>query len=135
MIKTISLAAAREYIAQMDLDYIVQKMCDSHYPLPRWTLDDANHCAQLYKNFLYLQKKHMPEALVPTREIDEFWHNHILFTQRYIQDCNHIFGHYLHHHPENPTDNPEKLIAAYTQTKAFYLEEFNEPLSILNIVR
>lgn len=127
----IALDEAREYLAQLDLSYIVEFMCASHYPLPRWTQSEAEQCCQLYKKFLWLNKKNLPRALVPTREIDEFWHNHILYTQRYTQDCMKIFGHYFHHQPESPTDNPETLVKLFVETKALYLEEFGESLGLI----
>ncbi len=127
----ISIPNARAYINQMNLDYIVNIMCSSAYPLPRWTLSDAMHCCYLYKNFLLLQKIHKDEHLVPTREIDEFWHNHILYTKQYTADCIQIFGHYLHHHPASPDDNPEDLLDHYQKTKEYYLAEFKEPLCII----
>lgn len=124
----ISLQAAREYLSELDLSYIIAAMCAPDYPLPRWTVEDATHCCQLYKNFLFLMKKHLSLSLVPTREIDEFWHNHILYTRQYFHDCEHIFGHYLHHEPASPTDNPVQLIDNFKLTKALYLEEFGQSL-------
>jgi hypothetical protein len=125
---SLSLQEARCYIEKLDLNYIINSMCSTQYFLPRWTLVDAEHCCQLYKNFLFLNKKHLPAALVPTREIDEFWHNHILYTKKYINDCNRIFGHYLHHQPAMPEDNAENLIADFIKTKQLYFEEFKQPL-------
>lgn len=127
----ISLEAARTYIMQLDFGYIIEAMSSMQYPLPRWTRVDAEHCAKLYKNFLILQKKHLSESLVPTREIDEFWHNHILYTKHYSQDCLHIFGHYLHHEPAAPNDNNHELVNAYLKTKQFYLAEFGVPLDLM----
>ncbi len=129
MTKTlISIEIAKEYISQLDLSYIINAMCSSEYPLPKWTTSDAAHCAMLYKNFLWLHKKHPSIFFVPTKEIDEFWHNHILYTKNYHQDCLQIFGHYLHHEPANPNENPGPLIDAYLQTKQLYLEEFGHPI-------
>lgn len=126
--RTISLDEARSYITELDLNYIIQAMCAPHYPLPRWTESDAAHCCQLYKNFLILLKKHLPLSLVPTREIDEFWHNHILYTQNYFHDCGQIFGHYLHHEPASPDESPEELVNNFQITKELYLQEFGQPL-------
>lgn len=127
--KHISLEEARVYLEKLDLSYIVIAMCAESYPLPRWTLSDANHCCQLYKNFLFLQKKHAPIPLVPTRLVDEFWHNHILHTQKYFRDCLNIFGRYLHHDPASPNDNPEQLKQDYLRTTQLYREEFNQEFS------
>lgn len=122
------LEEVRGYIDELDLSYIIEAMCAAHYPLPRWTLSDAEHCCQLYKNFLFLLKKHLPVSLVPTREIDEFWHNHILYTKNYSRDCERIFGHYLHHEPASPTENAEELVSNFQLTKQLYLQEFGQPL-------
>jgi hypothetical protein len=129
--QTVSAEDACEYILKLDLDYIVQVMCAPDYSLPRWTLADALHCARLYKNFLILLKENPREELVPTREIDEFWHNHILYTKNYHRDCLNIFGYYLHHEPASPVDDPEKLVSHYQKTKAYYLEKFSHPLELI----
>lgn len=122
---------AREYIDNLDLEYIVEAMCSPNYPLPRWTKDDAQKCCRLYKDFLILKKIHRGVPLVPTREIDEFWHNHILYTKEYVNDCMKIFGHYLHHQPASPTENPDEMVKAYLKTKQLYLDEFKRPLSLI----
>lgn len=123
-----SLDQARAYLDALDLRYIIRVMCSSQYPLPRWTEADAQHCAQLYKNFLWLNKKYLPQPLVPTREIDEFWHNHILYTKQYMHDCQAIFGFYFHHAPSSPDENPEILVDNFVTTRRLYLAEFNQAL-------
>ncbi len=128
----LSLASARAYIDALDLEYIVEFMCADRYPLPRWCLSDARHCCQLYKNFLILLKKYHPEFLVPTREIDEFWHNHILYTKNYTHDSFAIFGYYLHHDPAMPGEDPQYLVDGYLKTKRFYLETFGQPLEVFS---
>lgn len=127
----ISLVQAKAYLQQLDLSYIAKAMCSTDYPLPRWTLSDALHCCAIYKNFLFLQKKHFPAFLVPTKEIDEYWHNHILHTRKYFLDCLHIFGHYLHHEPvtEADNDNIDILVKNYVNTKKLYLAEFKQPMN------
>ena len=64
--------AARRYLTELNLDYLIDFMSGDRYPLPRWQRSDAEVCAQLYKNFLWLNKRHGAQALVPTRERDEF---------------------------------------------------------------
>lgn len=129
----ISWEAAQIYLQQLDLNYIVDAMCAEKYPLPRWQREEALQCCQQYKNFLLLQKKNPGNPLVPTKNIDEFWHNHILYTQNYIKDCLSIFGHYFHHQPFGPDDDEEQLVAGYLQTKNLYLAEFNEPYALLRL--
>ena len=119
----VSLVSARFYIEQLDFQYIVTKMCSPTYPLQRWTVPDALHCAKLYKNYLFLLKKYLPDNLVPGRAIDEFWHNHILHTKNYFQDCHAIFGHYLHHEPAVAGEDSQRFVQGYLKTKQFYLVE------------
>lgn len=122
------LNKARQYLDALNLSYIIDAMCATNYPLPRWTVADATFCCQLYKNFLFLIKKYPKIQLVPSRSIDEFWHNHILYTKKYHYDCLQIFGDYLHHEPADPKDDEKKLIDIFSVTKQLYFEEFKQPL-------
>lgn len=127
------LTAAKTYLDQLDLSYIVKKMCSEHYELPRWTLDLARICEAVYKRYLWLLIKYPNEALVPTRDIDEFWHHHILYTKNYARDCEELIGHYLHHTPSD-RDNPvelAELTPLFARTKELYEQEFGENLKIL----
>lgn len=134
---TVDLDKAKQYLAELDLNYISDFMCSEGYPLPRWIKSEAEQCCLLYKNFLWLNKKHFASPLssefdlVPTREIDEFWHNHILYTQQYMKDCYYIFGHYFHHEPASLSSDLEKLIRDFEQTEKLYLEEFKTPLVLI----
>jgi len=124
MAMVINEEQAIQYLDQLDLSYIVDVMCSPDYPLPRWTLSEARRASQLYKNFLLLQKKHSKTPLVPTRQIDEFWHNHILYTKNYSRDCMKIFGYYLHHEPASKTEDTDQLVNNFLKTKQLYLETF-----------
>lgn len=127
----ISLEQAQHYLANLDLSYIVKAMCATTYALPRWCESDALECVKRYKNFLWLKKKYPQYKVVPTREIDEFWHNHILHTQQYFKDCLAIFGRYFHHRPAAEDENKEALAQAYLRTKALYLAEFGEAMDVI----
>lgn len=52
-----------------------------------------------YKNFLYLLKYHKPTDfwLVPTFDIDIFWHTHMTDNEGYYTDCMEYLGYFLHH--------------------------------------
>ena len=72
-----------------------------------------------YKMFLYLQSLYPHVQLVPTQEIDEIWHTHILMnTLEYIQDCQHLFGRIVHHasFAEIPQKENRTPTLALTQT-------------------
>lgn len=131
MRKEISLIQAKNYLDHLDLNYLALTMCAESYPLPRWQMNDAIICLQRYKNFLWLQKKYIGTPLVPTREIDECWHNHILFTRLYVRDCLQIFGHYLHHDPFPIGQDTTELIQDYLNTKTLYEAEFGQSLALI----
>ncbi len=87
-----------EKINNMNLKRIITKTVDS-YSGYGWDVDVALSVADLYRAFLYLCKTYPTEVIVPTKEVDDFWHMHILDTRNYILDCEEIFGFYLHHFP------------------------------------
>ena len=64
-----------------------------------WTSERANKTEPQYKAFLFLVGATTQRMLVPTREIDEMWHMHILDTRQYMIDCARHFGEYVHHYP------------------------------------
>lgn len=64
-----------------------------------WTSDQADRADRRYRVFLQLVLLWPDEVHVPTHEIDEMWHAHILDTYKYMEDCKNIFGYYLHHFP------------------------------------
>ena len=123
--------AAQQYLEQMDLSYVRARMCSEYYELPRWSSPLIDTCETLYKRFLWLMVSYPNEPLVPTKSIDEFWHNHILFTKAYIQDCQHLAGRYLHHAPSDPGDNVEQLAQQFAHTQQRYQDTFGEPLKVL----
>lgn len=59
----------------------------------------VNEVCEEYKKFLFLAKTNPTANLVPSLMIDEVWHDHILHTKQYANDCNQIFGSYMHHLP------------------------------------
>eukprot|EP00934_Nitzschia_sp_Nitz4_P002961 Nitzschia sp. Nitz4//scaffold23_size168460//138877//140526//NITZ4_002244-RA/size168460-processed-gene-0.273-mRNA-1//-1//CDS//3329543710//2951//frame0 len=82
-----------------------------------------------YYKFLALQK--VPEAkdqtLVPTYQIDLFWHTHILSNlSRYHEDCCRIMGTRLHHDDSlNDRTKGGKLDTAFEATCNLWMEQYN----------
>ena len=60
-----------------------------------------------YRQFLKLAAKYPDAPIVPSEEVDEFWHMHILDTQRYAADCERIFGYMIHHDPYSGIDGAQ----------------------------
>ncbi len=64
-----------------------------------WSLERANQIEPQYKAFLFLIGSRVKAEFVPTFDIDEMWHMHILDTRKYMTDCALHFGEYIHHYP------------------------------------
>ncbi|MCB1826803.1 MAG: glycine-rich domain-containing protein-like [Coxiellaceae bacterium] len=118
---------AIEVIKNLDMSLIVKKLV-----LSGWKKSHAEEAVKQYKNLLILWKKHNSHTkLPPSEELDEVWHTHILDTQKYHQDCQAIFGRYLHHYPYFGIDehsNQDDLNHAFENTQRCYYETFGEEL-------
>jgi hypothetical protein len=66
---------------------------------PNWPFNKVEALETWYRRFLYLSSIYNEKIIVPSKDIDTFWHTHILDTQKYIYDCENLFGRYLHHFP------------------------------------
>jgi hypothetical protein len=119
-----------QYLEKLDLSYIENYMCSAHYALPQWSSSDARFAIQLYKRFLWLIVRYgANQIIVPTKEIDEVWHNHILHTKRYTQDCQAVAGQYIHHMPSDFSDQDmASLSRNFEITQELYYKEFHEKL-------
>lgn len=88
-----------------------------------WTPQQAIEAEKWYRRFLILSVKHPDVTLVPTAEVDEFWHLHVLDMQCYQDDTKGIFGEVLLH---TPLFNGEDLSEEFKQTQALFVREFGE---------
>lgn len=52
-----------------------------------------------YRQFLFNICKNPDEKLSPTKNADEIWHEHILHTKKYSEDCESLIGRMIHHNP------------------------------------
>ena len=91
--------AKKQYIlTQLDLEPMLIKAMDMEEG-HGWTFDFACQVSKEYRRFLILCLENQNHPVVPSTHIDNFWHLHILDTQKYEEDCNHCFGYMLHHFP------------------------------------
>jgi len=92
-----------------------------------WLPKHALAVSHQYRKFLYLRNCYVHLTIRPTPEIDMFWHEHILCTKKYAQDCALLPRGFMHHQPEE-LDNRKKAIESkkrlYKQKK-----EKNDELS------
>ncbi|MBJ7319219.1 MAG: hypothetical protein JHC96_10505 [Brevundimonas sp.] len=82
-------------ILSLDLDPIAFKLAYDE----RWSLKEIDQTILEYRAMLQLIRSSDGQSLAPSRAIDTVWHHHILDTQKYIADCEALFGRYVHHFP------------------------------------
>lgn len=123
-----------DYIAGLDFSAAKEMLTSPGLPSESAIEDvHADFCELHYKRWLYLRRKHEGKLLPPTRDIDVFWHSHILDTFRYHEDCDRIFGYYFQHYPyfgvrgEKDAANFKR---AFTEMAHLYKEEFHVNLPI-----
>lgn len=128
---TISLATRSQRIADMDLEPIMFKLTQCTEG-PAWTIEKVVKVSDDYRRFLTLSLKYQNCSIVPTTEIDAFWHYHILDTAKYAADCEFALGYFLHHFPYlglRGDDDALKLEEAFNKTRALFQREFAEDFS------
>lgn len=52
-----------------------------------------------YKLFLLKRYFEPSKRISPSCSVDAMWHTHILDTQKYAEDCDFLFGEFVHHNP------------------------------------
>ena len=118
-------------IQALDLDPIKFKLMDPEEG-QGWSREYVNQMAIEYKRFLTLSIKYSEETIAPSKDVDKFWHGHILDTMKYAEDCQNVFGYFLHHFPYfgmRGEEDAANLAEAGRTTKRLYEEEFAETIS------
>ncbi len=114
-------------IQAIDLSPIRFKLAhdESHTP---WSLDEIMRVEGEYRQFLFLTEVVGDSiSVVPTTDIDRFWHAHILDTTKYAVDCDAMFGHFLHHFPYlgmRSAEDQERLRRSFVATGNLFGEHF-----------
>ncbi len=120
-------------IEELDLEPIVYKLTVSeHGEPPKMTLEEADRNVVLYRQFLILNALYPDKSIVPTRDLDEVWHTHILDTEKYDADCGYLFGRKLHHFPYLGLRGPEDVErwqAAFAETRQLFMQHFGVVLT------
>lgn len=97
-----------------------------------WSPQYADRMELAYKRYLILHARYPAMTLAPERDIDRFWHMHILDTRKYADDCEATFGHFVHHFPYlglRGEADAQLLQDAFDKMQALYLQEFGEPMA------
>src|SRR6267143_1144415 len=94
-----------------------------------WTREYVERIERGYKTYLTMLAKYPDHAedILLSKDVDEFWHTHILQTIKYTEDCETVFGKYLHHAPhigEVTQTDVQKRTALAEKTRHLYEREF-----------
>src|SRR5258708_7965918 len=117
-------------IQALDLDPIKLKVMDAEEG-QGWTREYVDRMELAYKRFLTLLVRFPDETIAPTKDVDKFWHGHILDTIKYADDCQNVFGYFLHHFPYfgmRGEEDAANLRTAGKNMHALYEREFGEAL-------
>lgn len=113
-------------IQALDLEPIKFKLVAEH----GWKLEQADKVETQYKQYLYLSATTIVEdGLPPSKIIDEFWHQHILDTRKYAEDCENVFGRFVHHYPYFGLmggEDYERFSNAGENAERLFIEVFGE---------
>ncbi|MDO8508520.1 MAG: glycine-rich domain-containing protein-like [Nanoarchaeota archaeon] len=117
-------------ISKLDLDPIKYKLMHKDEGEGKgWDREKVDLVEEQYKRFLYMSATHSKSSIVPTKDIDEFWHYHILDTRKYAEDCQNTFGFFVHHFPYlglRGEEDVKLLHISFKDTQEKYKRMFGE---------
>lgn len=120
---------AMEAVNSIDLTMVKLKLMDEEEGLG-WTEAYADFVEGRYRRYLCMVFMRRDGANVPTKDIDQFWHQHILATKAYAEDCHRVFGEFIHHFPYfgmRGDADAKALVNSFERTKELHIELFGEP--------
>lgn len=125
----------KEFNAGLNLEPIVFSLTHRKEG-PEWSIEKCRLVEKWYRRYFYLVSLYPESGLVPSKDIDVFWHTHILDTRKYMEDCDHLLGRYFHHFPYfgmRGKEDRKNLKRAFEETELLYLKHFGESLRSLEI--
>lgn len=118
------VARAMAVVATIDLTNVARKLRREQ----GWSEAEAATAVTRYRRFLCMRYLDAEFELVPAKDIDKVWHQHILHTRSYARDCQRVFGSFLHHAPgEDDSEATQALLTAnFEKMRVRYAELFGE---------
>jgi hypothetical protein len=90
--------AFSHFLPSIDLSAVRLRVAKKNIEL---TAEQLDNIESRYLQFLQLCKNDPKIKHEPEKDVDEYWHTHILDTRKYAEDCQRYFGYFLHHIPNN----------------------------------
>ncbi len=95
-----------------------------------WKEDQVFLMHDYYKKWLALHVCYPELATAPNMRLDEYWHMHILDTEKYMADCQIVFGKYLHHYPYFGLEGDKHALdSAFEMTNKLFEHHFDHRLT------
>src|SRR5512145_2569084 len=115
-------------IRMLDLESVKLRVMDAELG-EGWTREYTDSIEAAYRNYLTMLVKYPDDAedILLSKDVDEFWHTHILQTRKYTEDCERVFGNFLHHEPhvgERTAADLEKRTILAEKTRRLYEQQF-----------
>lgn len=116
----------KQKVEQIDFSLVKQELQTFHH----WTPEQTEVAIGDYRAFLYLVHLYPDRLHIPSPQIDTVIHCHVLITDKYVQDCQLLFGEYLHHLPLSRLEalfhyTPDDVSVLYAQTQDALREHCN----------
>ena len=94
-----------------------------------WSPERTQAALGNYRKFLLLAAKNPGRPIAPTRDIDQFWHLHMLHPQAYYDDCQRLLGKILDHDGGFGKDPQELPVLGqhFDQTASMWQAAYGEP--------
>lgn len=94
-----------------------------------WDEERTQRALSNYERFLRLAAKYPEQPIAPTRDIDEFWHLHMLHPRAYFEDCQRLLGGILDHDGGFGKGDGELplLQKTFESTEELWVKEYGEP--------
>ena len=115
------LCAIEEY----DLWFVIERIKQKGEMAP----DFISQAVQEFKKYMALIALGHTEIGMPSHEVDEIWHNFILFTREYSEFCEKACGRIIHHRP-NTSRRPQLPAGSIADFVSAYTKFFGDPPSI-----
>lgn len=126
---SITTTSEMEKVNQIDLSPINKVL---QYENPTfWTNEILAETELSYRRLLVLNLLYPNETIVVNKIVDDYWHQHILDTKKYAEDCEKVFGYFLHHYPYfgiNGEQDKEDNRLGFVITQQLWQLTFGKPM-------
>ncbi len=120
-------------VDSLDLEPVVFKLVHPEPGDTGLSVAGADQAVALYRGFLKLCALYPGVTLVPTRDVDQVWHAHMLDTAKYRADCDEAFGRFIDHFPYAGLrgEQDQRFWADdFARTRQLFLQHFGVDLGV-----